>query len=156
MTPSLASNGRFLGEEDEGISMSTYPILEVNSVPDSYRRGVVNRGTSVQIPVEILKTISNAVQLDTEIGYTWHRDSRGASCWSVAMLTGWKVISRASVMAEIYTAISRSLDIDYALVNLGSRYQINNHVVLIASVGTGFAGVDRPRLVAYFGTALLP
>jgi len=59
---------RFLDKNRHGFAMSTYPQLEIRTFASSVRRGLIDQGGELLLPVEISRELGS-VTLNGEVGY---------------------------------------------------------------------------------------
>src|SRR5436309_6092719 len=59
---------RFLDKDRHGFAMSTYPQLEIRTSASSVRRGLIEQGGELLLPIEISQKLG-PVTIDGEVGY---------------------------------------------------------------------------------------
>jgi hypothetical protein len=152
-TSSAAVKWRFLDEATDGISMSMYPRVEWNVLQSSVRRGLVDDGTHVLLPVQVAHRFGIA-DVDLEIGS--RLNSVGRCEWIYGVVAATSVTSTTEVMAELNGSARTSFDRDRLTVNAGLRQKLSSHLNLITSLGTDVrtAPGQRDTIVGYFGGQL--
>ena len=150
---SVAVKWRFLDQESTGVSMSTYPRVEWNPVRSSIRRGLVEDGTRVLLPLQIARRVG-AFDLDMEIGSLL--SSVGRAQWIYGLVGGTSVTSTTYLMAELHGSARSNFDRDRLTINIGLRQKLTAHLNLIASLGTDVRSEPGERIpfIGYFGGQL--
>jgi len=145
---------RFLDEETAGVSISMFPRVIFNVVQSSVRRGLVDDGTRVQSPVQIARKFG-ALDLDFEFGPVLR--SVGRSEWLYGIVGGVEVTRTTELMAELHGTARTSFARDVLTVNAGLRQKLNEHCILIASLGHEVRTPnDEPlAFIGYCGVQLL-
>lgn len=151
---SAAVKWRFLDQESDGISMSAYPRVEWNPLRSSVRRGLVEDGTRLLLPVQIARRVG-VVDLDTEVGSLL--SSIGRCEWIYGLVAGTAVTSSMDVMAELHGTARTSLARDGLTLNIGLRRKLSASASLIASLGRDVRSATGVPLssVGYFGVQLM-
>ena len=151
---SAAVKWRFLDEDRAGVSMSVYPRIEWNLLRSSVRRGLVEDGTRMLLPVQIARSVGT-VDLDMEVGALLSSVGRSELVYGV--VAGVPVASGTTVMAELHGNARTNFGRDKLTVNAGFRRKLTASVALIGSVGCDVrspAG-ERNSLIGYSGVQLL-
>src|ERR1700737_95350 len=123
---------RFLDEDTNGFSVSTFPRVIFNVVQSSVRRGLADDGTRVQFPVQVARKLG-IVDVDLEFGP--RLSSVGRSEWLYGVVGGIDVTKTTELMAELHGTSRISFDQDVLTVNFGIRQKLTDHAILIASLG---------------------
>lgn len=150
---SVAVKWRFADQENFGLSMSAYPRIEWNPLHSSVRRGLVDDGTHVFLPLEAARQFGH-FDLDGEIGSLL--SSVGRSQWVYGIVGGTAVTSKSYVMAELHGSARANFDRDRLSVNIGLRQKLNSHLNLISSLGTDVRSPPGERIlfISYLGAQL--
>ncbi len=148
--PLLGVKWRFLDEKKDGIAVSTYPQVGFNLVSASADRGLVERGTSLLLPVSAVKHIG-PVSLDVEAGRLF-RGGGGLWVWGVALGHDF---GEAEALAEVFGNSGREAADRQVVVNLGGRVRMGERATLLLSAGGSvYEGEGPHRVVAYLGLQL--
>jgi hypothetical protein len=145
---------RFLDEDTNGFSVSTFPRVIFNVVQSSVRRGLADDGTRVQFPVQVARKLG-IVDVDLEFGP--RLSSVGRSEWLYGVVGGIDVTKTTELMAELHGTSRISFDQDVLTVNFGIRQKLTDHAILIASLGHEVrTPTDQPLVfIGYCGVQLL-
>ena len=145
---------RFLDEETDGFSVSTFPRIIFNVLPSSVRRGLADDGTRVQFPVQVARKFG-AVDLDFEVGPVL--SSVGRSEWLYGIVGGTDVTKTTELMAELHGTARTNFTRDVLTVNVGIRQKLTDQAILIASLGHEVrTPADQPlAFIGYCGVQLL-
>jgi hypothetical protein len=145
---------RFLDEEKDGVSVSTFPRVIFNILQSSVRRGLAEDGTRFQIPVQIAKTFG-IVDLDFEWGAL--ASTVGCSEWLYGIVGGIEVTKTTKFMAELHGTSRMNFDRDVLTANLGIRQTLNERCIFIGSLGHEVHTPDGDPLafIGYIGVQLL-
>jgi hypothetical protein len=145
---------RFLDEEKAGVDVSMFPRVMFNIVQSSIRRGLSEDGTRVQLPVQVAKKFG-IVALDFELGPL--ASTVGRSEWLYGIVGGVELTKSTMVMAELHGTSRISFDRDVLTVNAGIRQKLNEHCILITSLGHEVRTPDGEplALIGYCGVQLL-
>jgi hypothetical protein len=145
---------RFLDEEKAGIDVSMFPRVIFNIVQSSFRRGLSEDGTRVQLPFQVAKTFGK-VALDFEWGPL--ASTIGRSEWLYGIVGGVELTKSTMVMAELHGTSRISFDRDVLAVNVGIRQKLTDHAILIASLGHEVRVPEEEKLalIGYCGVQLL-
>ena len=141
---------RFLDEERDGVSMSTYPQFEFNSPTSSADRGLVDHGTNLLLPVEATKKIGPLL-LGGELGYTFRQDFGDE--WLYGVSCGYDLLENLTFLGEIHGGATREFKSNEVLFNLGAQWDFSKKYGLLASAGRSFRSStsDEPNLLLYLG-----
>jgi hypothetical protein len=145
---------RFLDEDTNGFSVSTFPRVIFNVVQSSVRRGLADDGTRAQFPVQVARKLG-IVDVDLEFGP--RLSSVGRSEWLYGVVGGIDVTKTTELMAELHGTSRISFDQDVLTVNFGIRQKLTDHAILIASLGHEVrTPADQPlAFIGYCGVQLL-
>lgn len=134
---------RFLDEEKNGISIATYPQVEINASLDSARKGLAEEETSFLLPVLFEKKVG-PVSANVEIAHRFRRGRQDE--WIFGLAVGREVSERVDVAAEAFATTSYRVFDPVSIWNLGARWKVAEKTVLLVSVGTGISGsAEEPR-----------
>ena len=123
---------RFLDEEKNGVDMSTYPQVYVNTYHSLARAGLVDRGADVYLPIEIAKTFG-AWEPDAELGYQWSQF--GDNQFLGGFILGYKATEKVELVGEIRAAIDDNFRRTEVILDGGTRIAITDNAALIAAAG---------------------
>lgn len=123
---------RFLDQESDGVSVSTFPRVIFNVLQSSVRRGLVEDGTRAQLPVQVAKKFG-FISLDFEFGPLV--STVGRSEWLYGIAGGVDLTKTTAVMAELHGTARMSFARDVLTMNLGLRHEFSESVILITSLG---------------------
>lgn len=145
---------RFLDEEKAGFDVSMFPRVIFNISQSSIRRGLSEDGTRVQLPFQVAKKFG-ALALDFECGAL--ASTVGRSEWLYGFTGGAELTKSTMVMAELHGTSRINLHRDVLAVNVGIRHKLNDHAILIASLGHEVRAPDEEdlALIGYCGIQLL-
>ena len=145
---------RFFDDENNGLSISTFPRVIFNVLHSSVRRGFVEDGTRFQLPVQVAKKLG-VVDLDLEFGPL--TSTVGRSEWLYGIVGGIDITKTTEGMAEFHGTARTSFDRDVLVVNFGVRQKLNDHFIFIGSLGheVRTPGQDSLACIGYFGLQLL-
>jgi hypothetical protein len=146
---------RFLDEETRGVAVSTYPQIEVNASRSSARKGLVDEEPGLLLPLSFQKAIG-PISANLELGHAFRRGQKDR--WIYGLALGHDVSKDLEVVGEVFGGASaRFTDIGLDW-NLGARWKLARHLVLLASAGAGIsrtAEEPRTRFQSYFGVQLI-
>jgi hypothetical protein len=146
---------RFLDEETLGVAVSTYPQIEINASRSSANEGLVEREPGLLLPLSLQKAFG-PLSANLEVGHVFRRGTKGR--WIYGLALGHDFSERVEVIGEIFGGASaRFTDISLDW-NLGGRWKLARHLVLLVSAGAGIAGTSqepRTRFQSYTGVQLL-
>jgi len=141
---------RFMDEERRGISVSIYPQLEFNNPTSSADRGLAEKGRQFLLPVETSKRVG-PLEVNLEFGYLF-KESRPDE-WLYGLAFAHKVHPRLELLGELHGTALRSFAEDELRFDLGGRFRIARHLVLLFTTGRSVRGVpgEAPSLFGYWG-----
>jgi hypothetical protein len=141
---------RFLDEDREGLSMSFYPQVEFNNPTKSARRGLVDSGTNVLLPVEVARRFG-PFEVAAEVGYqfTQHQDDQ----WIYGVAAAYPLSEKLELLGEIHGLSDQDFGRNDLLCNVGTRWEFAEGLTLLLSVGRSLRDVDddSPQLTVYAG-----
>lgn len=142
---------RFYDNEKTGLAISTYPQLEFNNPTSSVRRGLVERGAELLLPVEVAHKLF-VFEANEEIGYRIRQHRMDE--WIYGLALGRHVTRRLELLGEIHGEALRNFKDSELLFNLGGRYGLTKHLSLLFASGRSFrrAASGEPTLILYAGT----
>jgi hypothetical protein len=151
---STAVKWRLLDQEKDGIAMSVYPRLDFNVVRSSVRRGIVEDGTRVLLPLQIAHPFGK-IDADIELGSLI--SSVGRSEWIYGLVVGTAITPRTEVMAELHGSARTNFERDRLTINVGLRQKLTGPATLIVSLGHEVRSPpgEALSLVGYFGVQLV-
>ena len=123
---------RFLDEETNGFSVSTFPRVVFSVLQSSVRHGLADDGTRVQSPVQVARKFG-PVDLNFEFGPVL--STIGRSEWLYGFVAGTDVTKKTELMAELHGTARTSFTRDVLTVNAGIRQKLTDQAILIASLG---------------------
>ncbi len=141
---------RFVDAEKHGFAMSIYPQLEFNNPTASVRRGLVERGAQLLLPLEVTRKVG-PLDINGEVGYRVVEQQANELLYGLAF--GSQVTKRLELLGEIHGTPKQNLSENELLFNLGLRYKLSNHYTLLFSSGRSFyhAASGQPTFIAYTG-----
>lgn len=128
----LGVKWRFLDEEKNGVDMSVYPQVGINTYHSLARAGLVDRGTDVFAPVEIAKTFGKW-EPDVEAGYQWSQF--GPNQYIGSLILGYKLTEKIELVGEMRTAIDDNFRRTDVIFDGGARVVVTDNVAIIAAAG---------------------
>jgi hypothetical protein len=141
---------RFLDEEKSGVNMSVYPQFEFNPPTSSARRGLVDEGTNLLLPVEVSKKFG-PVLVNGELGYTirQHEDDE----WFYGLIFGYQIQENLTFLGEIHGGTTYEFKENEIVFNIGTQWDFTKKYGLLASAGRGFSRASsvEPNLLVYLG-----
>jgi hypothetical protein len=146
---------RFLDEEKIGVSIATYPQIEINASLASARKGLAEEGTSFLLPLLFEKKLG-PVSANVEVAHRFRRGREGE--WIFGLAVGHEFSEKFEVAAELFATTSARVSDPVSIWNLGARWKVAERSVLLFSAGTGVTGTDdepRARFQSYLGVQFL-
>jgi hypothetical protein len=143
---------RFLDEEKDGMDMSVYPQVEWSNPTSSVRRGLVERGTNVLLPIQAAKKLGPVVVV-AEAGYKFKQ--HGKDDWIYGVIIQREIQKSLTLMGEIHGESDKSFGSNEVVFNIGGQWNFSKRLGLLASAGRSFKGApDQPTLLSYLGLQL--
>ena len=145
---------RFFDEENFGVDLSMFPRVLFNVTQSSVRRGLAEPGTRFQIPFEAAKTLGPIV-LDVEFGPLINSTDRGE--FLSGLVVARDLSKTNAIMAEVHATSRMNLTRAVITLNFGWRHTLNEHSIVIASVGHEVhSDANEPlALIGYCGVQLV-
>ena len=145
----VAVKWRFMDEDRHGVAMSVYPRLIFNNPTSSAERGLVDKGTTFRLPVQMEKKIG-IINVNMEFGHDFRQ--RGGDEWLYGLALKYAEIKGLEALAEIFGTANNSFKKHETVFNLGFRYDLSKNYTLLASAGRSFhSAPDQPNLLLYGG-----
>lgn len=147
----LGVKWRFYEAGEKAWQVSTYPQLEFNNPGSrSDERSLADRGTSVLLPLEVMKDFGS-FSFNADFGYVYCHD--GGNEWFGGVVAGKKVSHGVELAAELHGEVEDRLNQTELTVNVGLRIDLSGKCTLLASIGRDLHNALEPRasLIAYFG-----
>jgi hypothetical protein len=141
---------RFLEENKKRPAISTYPQIIFVANDELTRIGVLDPGTDVFLPIEVMKSFGDLL-LDAETGVLF-RQFTGTEL-SSGICAEYELTKHLALLGEIHDITSTAIVQDELVWNLGFKQDFSEHESLICSAGRGFgpSGVDNPSFLTYIG-----
>ena len=143
---------RFVDQEKAGFAASIYPQLLTNLVPSSAARGLASDDREFFLPAEF-STEWGALQFDAELGRNFVE--RGPDAWIGGLILAHGCGPGLQCGVELHgELVSGELE---PLANLGARWQITHHFIMLAAAGREFGSQfdAHQSFVFYFGFQFL-
>ena len=140
---------RFLDKDRHGFAMSTYPQLEIRTSASSVRRGLIEQGGELLLPVEISRELG-PVTIDGELGYQVVQRDKDEVLYG--LVVGGEINKRLELVGEIHGTAKRNFAENELIFKFGGRFKMNKHYTLLFSTGRSLRAVTgQPTLLAYVG-----
>ena len=140
---------RFLDKDRHGFAMSTYPQLEIRTSASSVRRGLIEQGGELLLPVEISRELGS-VTLNGELGYQVVQRDKDEVLYG--LVVGDEINKRLELVGEIHGTAKRNFADNELIFNVGGRFKMSKHYTLLFSTGRSLRTVTgQPTLLAYVG-----
>src|SRR2546425_6690273 len=141
---------RFLDKDRHGFAMSTYPQLEIRTSASSVRRGLIEQGSELLLPIEISRELG-PVTIDGEVGYQVVQREKDEVLYG--LVVGGEINKRLELVGEIHGTAKRNFAEDELIFNVGGRFKMSKHYTLLFSSGRSLrrAVTGQPTLLAYVG-----
>src|SRR6266699_2620925 len=141
---------RFLDKKRYGFAMSTYPQLEIRTSSSSVRRGLIEQGGELRLPVEISRELG-PVTINGEVGYQVVQREKDELLYGLAV--GREINKRLELVGEIHGTAKRNVANNELIFNVGGRFTMSKHYALLFSTGRSLrqAATGQPTLLAYVG-----
>ncbi len=139
----LGVKWHFLDEKTAAVSIATYPQLEVNASRSSAGKGLVEKNIGLLFPLSFAKALG-PVSANVEIGHAFRRGEKPR--WIYGLALGHEFSEDLEIMAEIFGRASAQWSDVGSAWNLGARWKLGVHAILIFSAGTGIRSIaNEPR-----------
>ena len=141
---------RFLDKNRHGFAMSTYPQLEIRTSASSVRRGLIEQGGELLLPVEISRELG-PVTINGEVGYQVVQREKDEVLYG--LVVGGEINKRFELVGEIHGTAKRNFG-NELIFNVGGRFRMSKHYTLLFSTGRSLrrAVTGQPTLLAYVGS----
>ena len=141
---------RFLDKKRYGFAMSTYPQLEIRTSSSSVRRGLIEQGGELRLPVEISRELG-PVTINGEVGYQVVQREKDEVLYG--LVVGGEINKRLELVGEIHGTAKRNFADNEPILNAGGRFKMSKHYTLLFSAGRSLRGaaIGQPTLVGYVG-----
>jgi len=140
---------RFLDKDRHGFAMSTYPQLEIRTSASSARRGLIEQGSELLLPVEISRELG-PVTINGELGYQVVQRDKDEVLYG--LVVGGEINKRLELVGEIHGTAKRNFADNELILNVGGRFKTSKHYTLLFSIGRRLRAVTgQPTLLAYVG-----
>jgi hypothetical protein len=140
----IAVKWRFYDAGETGLQLSTYPrITFLNPGSDSDCRGTTDPNASFLLPFEIRKDFG-VLALNVDFGHVFSGSAQDRG-WMGGVCVGREVSKGWEIDAEVHMAGSERFERGEAVVNVGTRYDISEHAMLLLAVGRDAHNSLSPR-----------
>jgi hypothetical protein len=146
---------RFADEKSGGVSVSTYPQIEINVSRSSADKGLVERQPGLLLPLSFSKDFS-PLHANLEVGHAFQRGAK--SRWIYGLALGRDVSENLEAVCEVFGDASARFEDAGLDWNLGLRWRLTRKVILLLSAGAGVVGTNgesRTRFQSYSGLQFL-
>lgn len=148
----LAIRWRFVDEEKAGFAMAIQPHWASSWSSAAIRQGLAPPNDELVLPIQISKHFGKAV-MGVEVSRNFIRHDEDE--WQTGIFWSRDCPRGIQCLAEINTVWPAQGQAE-TLLNFGARKGVNEHVILIGSVGRQLSGTsDRSQILFYFGVQLL-
>ena len=122
---------RFYDHND--LTISTYPQVQYHSIISSHDPLIAAKGTNLILPIEVVKQF-HAFAINPELGYIKSlNDNSDQMFYGLAVSKeihpGWEIVG------EVFGVTQFQQDGSQILLNIGTRYQMNEHLSFLVSAG---------------------
>ena len=141
---------RFLDEAKGGVSVSPYPQFTFNNPTASVRRGLVDDGWQMFVPLEVSKTLGK-FQVGGEVGYNLQQKFPN-QLW-LGLVGALQAASRIQLLAELHSIGAEHFAENESIFDLGSRIRLTNLNTLLFTAGRSLPGstAGQPKFFMYAG-----
>lgn len=140
---------RFLDEEKNGVDMSTYPQVYVNTSHYLAKSGVVDRGINVYLPIEIAKTFGKW-EPDAEAGFQFNEYA--SNQFIGGFILGYKLTEKIELLSEVRVTADDNLRHTDVIFDGGARIGLNDNLAIIVAAGRSVRNDDESTsLYVYAG-----
>jgi hypothetical protein len=146
---------RFLNEATQHVSVSVSPQVEFNNPGSSSAdRGLVDKGTIFLLPLQFGKTWG-LFGVTAELGYAFKEHLTDE--WSYGFAASYAVTDWLELLAEIHGTALGAFDKDEIVFNVGTRWKLSQHYVLLASAGRAICSPEgeEAKFLSYLGIQFL-
>jgi len=141
---------RFLDKDRHSFAMSTYPQLEIRTSASSVKRGLIEQGSELLLPIEISQKLG-PVTIDGEVGYQVVQREKDEVLYG--LVVGGEINKRLELVGEIHGTAKRNFASNELIFNVGGRFRMSKHYTLLFSTGRRLrrSATGQPTLLAYVG-----
>ena len=146
----LGVKWRFVDRDRHGFSMATYPQLEFRLSSASVKKGLIESGAELRLPIEISREFGK-LAVDGELGYQIVQRQQDELIYGLAVAS--KISKKLELLAELHGESRRDLSENEIVFNIGGRYSLNHRYTLLFSSGRSFrsGSSGQPTWIAYTG-----
>jgi hypothetical protein len=124
---------RFLDQDKDGVSMSSYPQVDFNPPGHSVQRGLVDEGHQLFLPFEIGRSFGKTF-VYFEAGYNWHEQQSDHFVFGLA--AEYSVTEPLKLVAELRNGATQHFDEHELFFNVGFKWTLRENWTLLASAGS--------------------
>ncbi|MCI0350891.1 MAG: hypothetical protein L0Z53_15810 [Acidobacteriales bacterium] len=141
---------RFYGDEKSPLALSVYPQLTVNNPGPAARLGLVDHGTQMLLPMEIVYDVG-PIKLNAEIGL--NLQSRERNQWIYGLAFGRDITDKFEIIGEVHDVSSTNFRENELVFNVGGRRKLSGLTTLLFSFGRSLPGATNsvPHFLVYTG-----
>ena len=141
---------RFMDEDKRGVSISTYPHIIWNNPSNSVKRGLVDDGWQVFLPIEFSKQLGK-FQINGEAGYNIQQRLPN-EVW-LGFVTGYQTSNRVELLGEVHTIGADHFAENESVFDLGGRVRLTKLNTLLFAAGRSLPGSSdhQPKFFMYLG-----
>src|SRR5256885_12799583 len=121
---------RFLDKDRHSFAMSTYPQLEFRTSGSSVRRGLIEQGGELRLPVEISREFG-PVTIDGEVGYQVVQREKDEVLYG--LVVRGEINKRLELVGEIHGTAKRNFAGNELIFNVGGRLRMSKNYTLLFS-----------------------
>ena len=149
----LGVKWRFLDQDRQGISMSVYPQLEFRTSASSVRKGLIEGGAELRLPIEVSREFGR-LAIDGEFGYQIVQREKDELIYGFVVRR--KANERLEFLGELHGESPRDLSQNRMVVNIGGRYDLSKKYSLLFSSGRSLhrSSTEQPSWIGYVGLQL--
>ncbi len=149
----LGAKWRFIDQEQHGFSMSAYPQVEFRTSASSVRKGLIEGGAELRVPVEVSREFGRFA-IDGEFGYQIVQRTKDELIYGFAVAR--KVNKRLELLGEVHGESPRDLSENEIIFNVGGRDALTKRYTLLFSSGRSLhhSSTEQPSWIAYVGLQL--
>jgi hypothetical protein len=144
---------RFQEEGKYRPALSTYPQILFVGNSELAKLGVLDPGTDIFLPMEILKSFG-AFQLDGEIGPLFRQFA--PTQFATGICAEYDLTKRFALLGEVHDFAATDYSSHEPIWNLGFKADLSEHESILFSAGRGFgtSSDDNPGFLMYAGIQL--
>jgi len=140
---------RFFDKEKNGVDMSIYPQIAVNTSRYLGTAGLADRGTNEYLPIELAKTFGKW-ELNGEAGFQFN--PTGPNQLIGGPIVGYQLTKRIELLGEARVALDDHFRRTDVIFDAGARVVMNDNLAIIFAVGRSIRNNDQSTtLYAYAG-----